>query len=234
MNGLFITSTGTEIGKTYVLTQLLRQDRLDQAILTASKPIITGWFEKAPVDSTDTGQILRALDQPITIDTIDAISPWRYTQPLTPAMAIPAENGVLDVSMVVEFSRQKAQQARSQGKIHCLEGVGGLMSPIWKQWTNLDWLKESGFACILVVGSYLGAISHTLTALEVLNHHRIPVVAVIVNETAHASVDLTATQTMLQGFMEPVPCLKVGWGEAQGFSKVLDLIKNYTRSLTLC
>ena len=74
-----------------------------------------------------------------------------------------------------------------------IEGVGGVMVPVDATHTVLDWIEALGIQVILVTGSYLGSLSHTLTALGVLEQRKIPVFAVIVNESEESAVPLSAT-----------------------------------------
>ena len=66
---------------------------------------------------------------------------------------------------IVRFYR--AQLAANPADLAIVEGVGGLMSPIAEDVTGLELMVALGLPVVLVGGSYLGAISHTLTALEV-------------------------------------------------------------------
>ena len=63
-----------------------------------------------------------------------------------------------------------------------VEGVGGIMSPIAGSSLSLDLLKALACPCVLVGGAYLGAVSHTLTALEVLRFNGCGPLALIVSE----------------------------------------------------
>ena len=67
-----------------------------------------------------------------------------------------------------------------------IEGGGGLMSPVTDAATGLDWLRTLEIPPVLVSGSYLGAISHALTACETLRHHGANPLAVVVSESAGA------------------------------------------------
>ena len=69
-----------------------------------------------------------------------------------------------------------------------IEGVGGLMSPVTPDATGLDWLERLRLPALLVSGSYLGAISHALTAVETLRAHAVPLVAVVVSQSEGAPV----------------------------------------------
>ena len=78
-----------------------------------------------------------------------------------------------------------------------IEGAGGVMSPIAEDATNLDLFAELGLEVILVTGSYLGAVSHTLTAIAALQVRGVAVAAIVVSEsmgdappiTVHARTD---------------------------------------------
>ena len=83
MRTFFISSTGTEIGKTIVTTILLRQIRMANKSVEAIKPIITG-FDENNFYKTDTAMILNELGREVTKDNIDQISPWRFKDPISP------------------------------------------------------------------------------------------------------------------------------------------------------
>lgn len=205
MTGIFITATGTAIGKTHFLCSLLAHDHLHLQKFSASKPIITGWprFNKE-IQHTDTARILAAQKLACHEDNIHGISPWRFYPPLTPAMAIQQENTHFDFQEVVNFSQQLVQKARTEDKIHFIEGVGGLMAPIHHTQTVLDWIDAIATPCIVLTGSYLGALSHSLTAITTLQTRQIPIIALIVNETLTSEVPLTDTCKCLAALLPTV------------------------------
>ena len=65
-----------------------------------------------------------------------------------------------------------------------IEGVGGIMVPLDERHTVLDWMSALRLPVLLVAGSYLGTISHTLTALHVLAQRNLDIAAVVVSESA--------------------------------------------------
>ena len=74
------------------------------------------------------------------------------------------------------------------GDAELVEGVGGLMSPLTREATGLDWAEALGLPILLVTGTYLGAISHALTAAEVLRLRGLPFAAIAVSESEAAPV----------------------------------------------
>jgi dethiobiotin synthetase len=81
------------------------------------------------------------------------------------------------------------------------------MSPLDESHTMLDWAAALDAPVLLVAGSYLGALSHSLTALDALSRRGLKIPAVIVSETPGSTVDLTDTLASLQRFAGPIPCI---------------------------
>src|SRR5262249_42691738 len=136
-------------------------------------------------------------------EEIERVSPWRYSAPLAPDLAARRENRSVDFEKVVEFSRAAA---RDEGTL-LIEGIGGIMVPLDDQHTVLDWMAAVGTPTVLVAGSYLGSISHTLTCLEVLRQRGLLVRAVVVNETPGATVTVADTVASVTRFARPIPVL---------------------------
>lgn len=202
MAGIFITSTGTGIGKTHLTAQLLQWDNQQKNILNASKPIISGWpSTQEEINQTDTGMLLAAQNKLFNSTHIDDISPWRFSHPLSPEMAAKKEGKEIDFAALIAYSKQKMAQAQHQRKIHLMEGVGGVMVPLTNKVTVLDWIEALACPALLVVGSYLGTLSHTLTAVKVLEMKKIPILGVVVNETPESTVSLQETSENLQALL---------------------------------
>jgi dethiobiotin synthetase len=185
----FITSTGTGVGKTYVAAALIRQARAAGKNVVAVKPLISG-FDRAKIAETDTGVLIDALGLQPTSANIERVSPWRYAAPLAPSVAARREGREIDFERLVSHSRETAE---SDCEFMLVEGVGGVMAPIDDMHTVLDWIQRVGMPALLVVGSYLGAFSHTLTALEAIRIRNIRLAAIVVSESLEPSLTLDET-----------------------------------------
>lgn len=206
MAGLFITSTGTGTGKTFLTEQLLRLDYVKERCMQGSKPIITGWPMHADlVPDTDTGRLLAAQGREITGESISDISPWIFQAPLAPSRAAKRERLEIVPSELVAYCQKSIQRADQHHKLQLIEGVGGIMVPIQGQWTVLDWIQALTCPALLVVGSYLGTLSHTLSALSVLEARKIPLLGVVVSESALSDVPITETFESLQELLPTYP-----------------------------
>lgn len=179
MAGLFITATGTEIGKTLITAALCHQAREESRSLQALKPIISGLDDDTLADS-DTAVIARALGLPINDATFDQISPFRFKAPLAPTMAAKAEGRSLDYNAVIHTCRQ----ALESNTFTLIEGVGGSFVPLTGNHLVTDWIADLGIESVLVAGSYLGTISHTISTLEAMQARGLGVRGIIVSESA--------------------------------------------------
>lgn len=191
MSGLFITSSGTGLGKTFVTCALLAHDRQHHQIFSASKLIISGWPEdEAAQAKTDTACLLSAQGKPCVEPYLSQMSPFRFQAPLSPDLAAKLTNFEVAPQDLLQHAQTARELAEAKGQCHLFEGVGGVMCPIAPQFTVLDWIEAVQCPAVLVVGSYLGALSHTLTALAVLKNRGISIAALIVNETLDSTVPL--------------------------------------------
>jgi len=197
---IFITATGTDVGKTYVAASLIRHLRGMGRTVDAIKPVASG-FDPAEPTLSDAGMLLGALGLRVTEEEIDRISPWRFRAALSPDLAAAREGRSIDVDAVIGFCQNAVAQRRD---ILLIEGVGGIMVPLHGERTILDVMMALRLPLILVAGSYLGTISHTLTALDALFRRGLQVLTIVVNETPGSTVPLTDTVAAIARFAAPV------------------------------
>ena len=207
MTAIFVTGTGTDVGKTFLSAALIRHWRAAGCAVAAFKPVASG-FDPATAAMSDPGVLLAALDHTITgrpLTDVETISPWRLAAPLSPDMAAAREGRELDFDAIVEFSREKE---RSADRV-LIEGVGGIMVPLDERHTVLDWMSALRLPVLLVAGSYLGTISHTLTALRVLAQRNLTVAAVAVSESAVPGAPLDETVATISRFADLIEVVGV-------------------------
>jgi dethiobiotin synthetase len=219
MTATFVTATGTEIGKTFVTAGLIRLLRAYGRPVEALKPVVTG-FDAGAAAASDPGVLLAALGRPPGALDIERIAPWRYGAPLSPDMAARRENRPIDIDKLVEFCR--CAVAAHRGTL-LIEGIGGVMVPLDERHTVLDWMALLKLPVLLVAGSYLGSLSHTLTALDALKRRGLIVTGLVLNETAGSTVPLEDTLLTLSRFAAPImvlPRLPLGRAQHPAFDKI--------------
>src|SRR5579859_6956036 len=106
MTALFVTATGTDIGKTFVTAGLIRALRRAGRTVDAAKPVISG-FAMETLAASDTGALLAAMERDLTAKEAERISPWRFTAPLSPDMAAEAEGKAVDFDTLLADSRRR-------------------------------------------------------------------------------------------------------------------------------
>jgi dethiobiotin synthetase len=209
MPGLFVTATGTDIGKTYVTAALVRRWRAAGRLPRALKPIVSG-FDAGDWASSDPGLLLQAMGERLDAAALDRISPFRFAAPLSPDMAAAREGKSVDVAALLAVCRTRLAEAGAAPLL--IEGVGGVMVPLDARRTMLDWMSDLALPVLLVAGSYLGTISHSLTAAAVLRHAGLGVAALVVNESEGSGVPLAETAATIARFVAPVPVLTLPRG----------------------
>lgn len=215
MSRTFITATGTGIGKTLVTSILTRQLRAQGKSVSALKPLISGFTEETFQDS-DTAELLRAMDRPVTPETIAEVSPWRFAAPLSPDMAAIREGRSIDFLKLIEFCGGPELTDHT-----LIEGVGGAFVPVGDNHTVADWIAEMDIPALVVCGSYLGTLSHTIATLEALANRRVTVTGIIISESPDSPVPLAETQATLGRFVGTVEIACVP--RVEDWSKAPDL-----------
>ena len=218
MSAFFVTATGTDIGKTFVAAGLLRALREQKKVVAAIKPVISG-FDPARARASDTGVLLDAMGEAVTPDAIEQISPWRFAAALSPDMAAARENREINFDKLVAYCRDAAAWPGTL----LIEGVGGVMVPLDGRHTVLDWMAALGLPAILVAGSYLGTISHTLTALDAMKRAGVTIAALVVNHSGDGAVPLADTVASLGRFAPEIPIVTIDRG-AKNFGELASLL----------
>ena len=190
----FITSTGTDIGKTLVTACLAWQSRAQSAPYMAIKPVLSGVEDDNSMIEGDTGCLAKAQGLPLTAETWDRLTPMRYKAPLAPNMAAKLEGRALDFDALVDFCRT----AMAKHDDLLIEGVGGSFVPLTDKYLVADWVKALNIKSILVVGSYLGTISHTIATVEAMKMRGLAIHSIIISESEGDCPDLNETKENIE------------------------------------
>ncbi len=204
----FVTGTGTGVGKTFVTASLIRATRHEQRTVAAFKPLMSGYAPADPATS-DAGVLSAALGRPLrppaeddgsSLAALEALSPWRWEAARAPSMAARAAGArslaatrPLIVRELLAWCRRALEGPED---VVLLESLGGIMSPITDNATVLDWAEGLRIPLLLVTDSFVGSLSPTLTALEVLRARDVPLAAVVVNDVPGRSLPLPAEVTV--------------------------------------
>ena len=225
MAAYFVTSTGTDIGKTFVTAALIRYMRKSNQPVSALKPVVSG-YDSSVAETSDPAVLLAALGRPVSAEEVQRIAPWRFRAPLAPDIAAAREGRTVNFDSLVEFSRAAVLGAK--GPLF-IEGVGGIMVPLDGRRTVLDWMTALDIPLLLIVGGYLGTISHTLTALDVLAQRKLTIAAIVVSESERDPVALDDTVASIERFSNGVevvglPRLPAGITHHPAIARIANLL----------
>lgn len=173
--GVFVTGTDTEVGKTLVTAALaLALKRLGRSV-GVMKPIETGISPSKP-ERSDAGRLRSAVESE---ETLGAICPFAFEQPVAPLAAAQAERRNIDLRVI----RQVYRLLRDRYDYVVVEGIGGVRVPIAPNTDVMDMIKDLRLPAVVVGRAGLGGINHALLAVEALRRRKIPLVALVINRT---------------------------------------------------
>ena len=129
---------------------------------------------------------------------IKAITPWIFNQPIAPSLASQKEHKSLIYQDVLKWCNEK----KSKDILTIFEGAGGVFVPIEKKKTMLNLIIDTNSSVVLVVGNYLGSISHTLSVINNLEFLGINIINVIVNQNKDTEIDIKDTINLLKSSLD--------------------------------
>jgi dethiobiotin synthetase len=178
MKALFITGTDTGVGKTTVSVCLA-------AFLSLKKHLDVGVMKPFECGLSKTDKDLLPWDAIClreasgSTDNLDTISPYTFEAPLAPEVASTLEHVQIDLNMV-DHMYEKLLKSHD---ILIIEGAGGVLVPITKDFFYVDLIKRWNVPTLIVSRLGLGTINHTLLTNRYLKSQGVSVVGVILNDT---------------------------------------------------
>jgi dethiobiotin synthetase len=169
VSGVFVTGTGTEVGKTVVAAVLAHALAEQGRRVAVFKPAITGLEEGGEPDHA----LLRRAAGSEQSD--EEIAPYRYGPPMSPHLAAEQTAESIDPERLLAGARAAARDADA---LVC-EGVGGLLVPLAPGYLVRDLAAELGLPLAIAAAPGLGTINHTLLTLEVARAAGLDVRAVV-------------------------------------------------------
>ncbi len=169
-----ISGIDTDIGKT-VATGLMARTLLSQGYSTITQKIVqTGC--SGPADDIKTHRRLMGIDL-VPEDFSGLTCPYTFRKPCSPHLAAELEQKMIDYERITGATEELA----ANYEFVLLEGAGGLLVPLTREISFLDYLQKQKYPLIIVSSPRLGSINHTLGALELAKGRGIEVKGVVFN-----------------------------------------------------
>ena len=184
MKSLFVTGTDTDVGKTCVTAGIvnhLSKMNIDVGIM---KPFASGY--KATADSiSDDVEILMKYSG--VTDPISLINPYYFEIPTSPYDACKQLNLEIDISKVIDSYKQLS----SKHEIVIVEGIGGLMTPLSKNYFVSDIILDLGLNSIIVTGTKIGSVNHIMLTYEHAHQKHLSLNGLIINQNVMDGYELS-------------------------------------------
>jgi len=174
--GLFITGTDTDVGKTYITTQIIRQLQVMSAPIKVRKPIESGCVlqnnhELYPADGFALWQANNKSE------TLSTITPFRFEPAIAPNRAAALNKKVINTN---DLKIACLHQVNDNDFL-IVEGAGGFYSPLASDGLNADLAIALNLNIVLIVKDQLGCINHTLLTLSAIKKAKLNCIAIILN-----------------------------------------------------
>ena len=174
MKSFFITGTDTDVGKTYITAGLavtLRKMGIDVGIM---KPYAAGTPQKKGFKSEDVEILSKAAQ---VSDPENLINPQFFKMAASPYTA--SKN--LKVRVKIDSVISNFKKLSKLHSMLLVEGMGGIMTPILKNYFVTNLIKEMNIPAVVVTRTKVGTINHTIMTCKMCEKYKIPIKGIIIN-----------------------------------------------------
>jgi dethiobiotin synthetase len=169
VRGVFVTGTGTEVGKTVVAAAIARTAARRGERVAVFKPAVSGLDDGGEPDHA----LLRRAAASGQSD--DEVAPYRYGPPVSPHLGAELTGETIDPARLRESARTAARSA----DLLVVEGVGGVLVPLTLGYLVRDLARDLGLPVVVAGSPGLGTINHTLLTVEAVRSVGLEVIAVV-------------------------------------------------------
>jgi len=182
MRGVFVTGTGTEVGKTVVAAVMARTAHAAGARVAVFKPAVSG-LDDYPL-RPETWDCAPELPDHVLLRLAsgsaqgdDEITPYRYAAAVSPHLAAELAGEPIDPDLL----RGAALDATKDCDLLICEGVGGFLVPLTPRYLVRDLARDLAMPVVVVAAPGLGTINHTLLTIEAVRDSGLEVAKVVLN-----------------------------------------------------
>jgi dethiobiotin synthetase len=210
--GIFITATDTEAGKTYISCRLAESLKSAGIYAGVFKPVSTG-------DRNDAAALIKAAG---IKEKPETVTPVFFKNPMSPYGA-----GLTEKK---NFSLKKAleglQYFLNKYDFTVVEGVGGLLVPLKKDFFVSDLIKAFGLPVIVAARFGLGTINHTLLTVEQLKRDGQKISGIILSGRKDPRDISAKSNALLIKKLSKLPVMELGYNEKIDLKKAVKLIRS--------
>lgn len=177
---IFITATGTDVGKTYISALIVKKMRESGYDCGYYKPVLSGVRELGGrLVESDPNYVIQTANIPVKAD--DCVSYW-WKEAVSPHLAAKRTGEEIDISRI----KYDYAQACKKYEYLLIEGAGGITCPLRlendEKYLLKDLIWELGLSTIVVADAGLGTINSTLLTIDYAHENGIEVEGIILNK----------------------------------------------------
>jgi dethiobiotin synthetase len=184
MNSFFVTGTDTDVGKTCVSAAIAKHLRDNGVDVGVMKPFASGYKETANSVSEDVKILMKYSGAK---DPVDLVNPYYFEIPTSPYDACKQLNLEIDISKVIESYKQLT----SVHDVVVVEGIGGIMTPISKNYFVSNLISDLQLSSIIVSGSKIGTVNHLMLTYEHARQKKLNLKGFLVNQNVSDGYELS-------------------------------------------
>ncbi len=183
---LFITGTGTDIGKTYVTALILKKLKENGKSAAYFKAAMSGNDKDSNGDLIP-GDALHVKNISKISQEIEEMCPYIYENAVSPHLASRVEGNPVKLNVV----KEKFYEVCSKYDYVTMEGSGGIICPISFDEEKIqleDIIKELDLSCLIIADAGLGTINYVVLTAEYMKNKGIPIKGIIFNHYHEGNV----------------------------------------------
>jgi len=175
MKSLFVTGTDTGIGKTCISAGIALALKKSGVNVGVMKPFMCGTKQKTDFSYDDVTILTNAAN---VIDPRELVNPFFFPIPASPYTAAKNLGTEINIKQVLD-SYEKLSEVHD---VMLVEGIGGIMTPILKDFSVIDLIKNFHTNTLIVTSSKIGTVNHTVMTCKLCKNLEIPVKGLIIND----------------------------------------------------
>ena len=220
MKSLFVTGTDTDVGKTCVSASIVKNLRDMDIDVGVMKPFASGHKKNSNSLPQDVEILMKYSGSQ---DPIDLVNPYFFEIPTSPYDAAKILVQKINLQKVIDAYNKLL----SSHDLVIVEGIGGLMTPITQNYFVSNLISELDIDTIVVMGSKLGTVNHTLLTYEHCKQMRLKLKGFVINQTESNGYELANLKQQIMELTSQIVYCAIPYHRNFDFDLYVDNFTNF-------
>ena len=192
---LFVTGIDTDVGKTFItagLASCIHEMGVDVGVMkpfaAADRPQKNGFKSKDVEILCNAARVT---------DAEELVNPQFFPVPASPYTA----SKMLGAKPLVSSVLKAYQKLSKLHKMLLVEGIGGVMTPILKNYYVADLIKDLRLPAVIVTTTRVGSMNHTIMSVKMCQRYKIPIKGIIINDIDSGPYSIKDVKRDLRGLL---------------------------------